>query len=783
MIPPQIMETAKASHSRADRAVVAYAEAILRWRWLVMALALGVAACAGYGARYAVVVSDYRYEFTEGNPQLVAFETMERVYGKNDTVIFFVVPETGDVFNRETLSAIYWLTEEAWQLPYSRRVDSLANYQHTEADGDDLEVMDLIEDPDELDSAALARLRDIALSEPQLRGRVVPADGSGTSVAVTIHFPDEGSGHELALASEARKLVARAEERFPGHRVALSGLVPFSAAYEEASRHDLVTLVPLMYAVLVITLFLFLRSTWGTVGTLIVAALSAISGMGLGFWAGIPFTQGAAVAPTIILTIAIADGVHILVTFVKERRSGQDHHAALVESLRVNWQPVFLTSLTTVIGFLSLNASDSSWFRDLGNFTALGVCAAWFFSVTFLPAFVSLVPYPIHAERHVGGLSMERYANWMIGHRRPILGAMVILLVVMAVLIPRIELNDTFTSMFDEDVPFRQDLEFMSERLPGIYMFQYSLAADGSDEINEPVYWEQLETFVDWLRAQPEVTHVQILSDTMKRLNRNMHGDDPSAYHLPTERDRSAQYLLLYEMSLPYGLDLNNQINVDKSATKVTVTIHSLSSKEMREFDYRIQAWLRENAPPAMHVAGASPTLMFAHMSERNVQAMIRGTALALVLISAMLAISLRSAKLGLLSLIPNVGPTVIAFGVWALLIGQAGFSVSMVSACSLGIIVDATVHFLSKYLRARRERAANAEEAVRYAISTVGAALWITFLVLIVGFAVLSLSPIETNSLFGLMIAITIGAALLTSFLLLPTLLIQIEGEEGRLV
>ncbi len=770
-----------ASYARMDRLVVAYARGVLRWRWAVIGLVVALVAIAAYGTRFAEVRGDYRYNFGERNPQLLAFEAMENIYGKNDSVIFFLAPESGDVFTRETLEAVVWLTEQAWQLPYSTRVDSLSNYQHTSAEGDDLVVADLIEDASELDAAGIARIREIALSEPQIVGKLVPPSAVGTAVAVTIQLPEGAGGVELELTAVARELRAAAETRFPGHELALSGLVVMSAAYEETSRQDLVTLVPLMYAVLIVTLFLFLRSFWGTLGTMAVAGFSAIAAMGLGFWLGIPFTQGSSVAPTIILTIAIADGVHVLVSFAKERRGGRDHDEALVESLRVNWQPVFLTSLTTAIGFLSLNYSDNAMFRDLGNLTAMGVTAAWLFSVSFLPAFISLTPYPIHPERAIGGFSMERFAEWMISRRRPVLVAVSVFLVVMGSLIPRIELNDTFTSMFDRSVPFRRDLDIMSERLPGLYMFQYSLVAGDDDAINEPAYWNTLAAFTRWLRAQPEVTHVNTLSDTLKRLNKSMHGDDPAAYRLPAEREQSAQYLLLYEMSLPYGLDLNNQINVKRSSTKLTVTVDTLSSRELRELDYRIQDWLRANAPPSMHVGGASPTLMFAHMSERNVRSMIRGTAIAFALISLVLAFSLRSVKIGLLSLIPNIGPTVIAFGIWALVVGEAGFSVAMVSACSLGIIVDATVHFLSKYLRARRERNVGAEDAVRYAISTVGAALWITFLVLIVGFSVLTLSPVQTNAHFGLMIAITIGAALLTAFLLLPTLLIAIEGERDE--
>lgn len=769
------MSTEHVSYARGDRFVVAYARTILRWRWAVIALVIVSVAAAAYGFRYATVRADYRYNFGERNPQLLAFEAMENVYGKNDSVLFFLAPESGDVFNPETLEAVVWLTEQAWQVPYSTRVDSLSNYQHTSAEGDDLLVEDLIEDTT-FDEAGLARIRDISLSEPQIVGKLVPPNASGSAVAVTVQFPEGEGGVELEVAAFARDLLAQAESRFPGHRVALSGLAVMSATFEETSRHDLATLVPLMYGVLIVMLLVFLRSFWGTAGTIAVAGFSAVTAMGLGFWLGIPFTQGSAMAPTIILTIAIADGVHILVSFAKVRRAGRDHADAIVESLRLNWQPVFLTSLTTAIGFLSLNYSDNAMFRDLGNITAMGVVLAWLFSISFLPALISLVPYRIHPERTLAGFSMERFADWLIAHRRRVMAAMSVLLVAMGLLIPRIELNDTFTSMFERSLAFRRDLDFMSEYLPGLYQFQYSLVAGEADDINEPEYWETLDRFAGWLRTQPEVTHVGTLSDTLKRLNKSMHGDDPAAYHLPREREQSAQYLLLYEMSLPYGLDLNNQINVKRSSTRMTVTIRPVSANGLKEVDRRIQEWLRANAPPAMHVGGASPTLMFAHMSERNMRTMIRGTTIAFVLISLILALSLRSFKLGLMSLIPNVGPTVIAFGVWSLVVGQAGFSVAMVSACSLGIIVDATVHFLSKYLRARREQGSSAEQAVRYAISTVGSALWITFLVLIIGFSVLTLSPVQMNSHFGLLIAITIAAALLTSFLLLPTLLIALE-------
>ena len=234
-----------------------------------------------------------------------------------------------------------------------------------------------------------------------------------------------------------------------------------------------------------------------------------------------------------------------------------------------------------------------------------------------------------------------------------------------------------------------------------------------------------------------------------------MHGDDESWYKLPEERDLAAQYLLLYEMSLPYGLDLNSQINIDKSASRMTVTLDNVSSNDMRNIAMDSSQWLRDNAPGYMEAEGSGAAVMFSHLADRNIKSMLMGTALAFVLISLSLIFALRNLKLGLISLIPNMVPAIMAFGVWGIFVGQVGLAVSVIAATSLGLIVDATVHFLSKYNRARTERNESPADAVRYGFRTVGTALWITTAVLVAGFAILSLSTFAVNADMGLLLSL----------------------------
>ena len=755
-----------------------YAEWLVRWRYLILIATVVLVAVAGSGARFITFDTDYRVFFSEDNPQLQAFEELQNTYTKTDNVMFVLAPKDGRIFSPETLNAIAWLTEESWQIPYSLRVDSITNYQHTEARDDDLLVDNLVPDDllDALDETALQRIRNIALNEPLLVDHLISARGHVTGVNVTIQLPDDTSGEEVPLiAAFSRELAQKVRTENPHLDVYLTGMVMMNNSFPEVSIHDQQTLVPLMFGIIILTLILLLRSFVATLGTFMIIIFSIATAMGIAGWLGIALTPPSASAPTIIMTLAVADCVHILVSFLYAMRRGLEKRAAMVESIRINLQPVFLTTLTTVIGFLSMNFSDAPPFRDLGNIVAMGVAAAFIFSVSFLPALMLVLPVRVKPASTEGVRRVDRFAEFVIARRNFLFWGMGILVVALVSFLPRNELNDEFIKYFDETVDFRTATEFTTTNLTGLYTVDYSLGNGETGGVNDPEFLRDVERFAQWFRTQENVLHVTTLTDIMKRLNKNMHADDQDWYRLPEERDLAAQYLLLYEMSLPYGLDLTNQIDISKSSTKLTVFLESLSSNELLAMEHKAQQWLTENAPH-LQSAVASPALMFAYIGKRNIISMLIGTSIALVLISLILVFALRSVKIGLISLIPNMAPAAMGFGLWGLLYGQVGLGLSIVAGLTLGIVVDDTVHFLSKYLRARREQGMNSEDAVRYAFHTVGVALLVTTIVLVAGFLVLAQSSFKLNSDMGLLTSITIALALLADFLFLPPLLMKLD-------
>ncbi|MFQ5548441.1 MAG: outer membrane lipoprotein-sorting protein [Woeseia sp.] len=760
-----------------DRFAARLTRGVIRWRWLVVAAALLSAVAIGSGGRYLEFANNYRVFFSEENPELTAFEELQATYTKNDNFLFVLEPADGDAFSAGTLTAVETLTEAAWKIPYAIRVDSISNFQHTYGVEDDLIVEDLYRDAGTLSTAERSRRGEIALAEPLLRNQLITQDGAVTAVNVVLQYPELSLTEVPEAVAHARDLREQIEADFPTIDISLTGVSMLNNAFAETGTSDLGTLVPVMFGVIVVLTLLILRSVTATFATLGVIVLSSMVGMGWAGFVGIKLTPISGSAPIIILTLAIADSIHILTTLRTAMREGMAKTQALVEALRQNFLPVSITSLTTVVGFLALNFSDSPPFWHLGNITAVGILAAWAYSITLLPALISILPYR-QTKRDQAGMSeraMERLADFVVTRpRRLLIGVGGAALLVTA-FIPSIEFNDQWIQYFDEGIEFRRESDQALEHF-GMYPIEYSVPAQASGGVSEPEYLHNLERFTGFLRGQPEVAHVYSLSDIMKRLNKNLHSDDAAYYRVPGDRELSAQYLLLYELSLPYGLDLNDRINIDKSATRVTVTLNDVNSIQTKRFLDSTQAWMDSNLPSWMQTDPTSASVMFTYITDRNVENMITGTIIAIGIIAIILMLALKSFQLGLLSLIPNGLPILATFGAWALLVGQVGFSVATVASISLGIIVDDTVHLLSKYVRARRERGGTAADAIRYAFRNVGVAIIVNTVILAAGFLVLLTSSFKVNVDMGLLTALAIVFALILDFLFLPALLLLVD-------
>jgi len=394
---------------------------------------------------------------------------------------------------------------------------------------------------------------------------------------------------------------------------------------------------------------------------------------------------------------------------------------------------------------------------------------------------VLLVPEGKVAAHQADSRLIDRLGDYVVRRRTSVFVGSVVIFGVLATFASKNEFNDVWLKYFDETFAVRNATEFMISELTGHHRIQFAISSGEANGIMDSDYMNDVDRFVDWLRSQPNVKFVSSYTDTIKRLNRDMNGDDESYYRIPDNPELISQYSLMYQLSLPFGLGLENQIDINNSATRVDVLLGAVSSNEIIDFERRAAAWTTEHLPEPMHTRGVGFDLLLGELSHQNGIGMLTGTILALLSVSVLLIWALKSLKYGMLSMLPNLLPALVSFGIWGLIDGQIGISVSIVACMTLGIVIDNTVHFISKYTHARFTTGLSTIEATRYAFRTVGLALTATALVISVNFGIMATSHYYPNASMGLLTSITVVVALLVTFFFFVPLLLFIDKERQR--
>ncbi|MEM7525155.1 MAG: MMPL family transporter, partial [Pseudomonadota bacterium] len=765
-------------YGRSDGLNARIADFIVRTRWFWVVFALIVAGVSAMRIdRIVPIDPDARIFFDPANPDRQLLDRFEAMFSKDDNLVILVEPLDGQVFTPETLSYIGELTEEAWLLPYVRRVNSLTNFQHTYAEGDEMIVRDLVVDPANVTAAEAADAQAIALDRVELANSMIDPGSTITQVQVLFTLPGVSPETEAPLIyQETRALMEKYEAAHPGVDLRLTGSVAMNNQFAVSGQSDASSLTPIMFGVILLIVGLALRSAFGVLSVLVIIILSALGGLGALGWMGGQLNSVTVLAPLYVMTLAVASAVHILVSCRQVMVETDDRKEWARRALSEHMGAIVVACVTTSIGFFSLNFSISPPFRDLGNVTGFGVLAALFYTLTLLPALIVILPFRRQPARPRASILMERLAEFVISARRPLLLGGVVFVVACGAGISQLKLEDNFVQYFDERYEFRRDTDYAEKRLTGLYLLEFPIDSGVEQGINDPAYLESVSDFTDWLRAQPEIINVRSLTDTIKRLSMNMHADDPSYERIPSNAEEASQYLFLYELSLGYGMDLTDQVDVNRQVVRISFNMRDVSTADMREITERAKGWLSENAP-TLNAAPTGIVHVFNLISYRDTRAMLTGTAVALVLISAIIMFALRDIRIGFISLIPNLLPAVTAFGLWGYGVGTVTLAIAVVLAATLGIVVDDTVHFLSKYAKARRE-GKSAEDAVRYAFSSVGMALTVTTIGLVAGFFILAQSGFAVNGDLAKLTTITITIALVADFLLLPALLIWLDDR-----
>ncbi|PIP94459.1 MAG: hypothetical protein COW00_16675 [Bdellovibrio sp. CG12_big_fil_rev_8_21_14_0_65_39_13] len=722
--------------------------------------------------------------FAPDHPNIQKLDAFEKQFGSDQAVGMGVYYPDG-IFRKEVLEAIRDLTNDVWQITDVVRVESLTNYNDIMGKDDDVVIQPILPEDFDFTSQNLENLKTKVLADQVIPDFYVSKDATYSMVYGFVIPSIEREPDFEKVVDEARVLAKKYEAKVPGLKIMIVGEAAGNNAFREISGQDNERIIPFMLTFLFILQFIMFRSL--AVVTIPLGLVTVTIGVTYGFMGllGIYFNSMLAAIPGVMLSICLADSIHIITTFIHHRKSGKSSLIAIEAALVKNFVPTFMTSLTTALSFASIAFTDILPIHDLGILACFGTMIAWSYTYLLIGPLISLLSN--HLDKKIPPKSEETkqrfefslgFLNpWLFKNRWLIIIFFTLLTTGSTYLALQNEVNSDPIKYFDKEVDVRAAYDFTSKKMNGLKGIELVIDSGAEGGVKDPAFLKKVEAYTQFLINDPEITRVKGILDIIKRMNKVLHGDDPAFFTIPDSREAVAQLLFLYSVGLPAGMDMNNLFTLDSRSLRLRVIWNIETS---HEGDLKAQ-WLMKKATEFdlnSHTAGNVP--IYLSMNAKVVYSFLNSLAMSLVMMMILLSIVFKDIKLAALSMIPNLVPLLVGGAIMKLMGEYIDIGTSLVYAVSLGIAVDDTIHFVANY-KIYKDQGLSPYEACHEIFKVTGKALVVTTLLLVVGFGSFIFADFVPNHNFGVLCSIILLVALLCDLVLLPALLYILDPQKAK--
>ena len=739
-----------------------------------------ISALVGWGVTLTRVDPRSDAILPEDDPYAVEVEAVQEDFPRSRSALFtFIAPE-GDIFNRAALGAMEALHTRFGEVQSAVAVGSLVNYRLNAVDEVIYQRQYLLPPLDSLTDADLEAVRRIALADEDLVKTQLSRDGDMALAVLKYRPASDDLKTRLDVARSVAALRDSLRAQHPGVEVYALGNDLFELDSYNAQIKDRNNLAPLVALATTVLLWICLNSLVYALCTLAVAFLAILLTVGSVGWSGFAFNQISNMGPLVVLTIAMAHGIHIISIYLQALHEGKAKADALYYSLRLNLQPVTLATITTAMGFLSLNYCSSAGIYGFGNVVAMGVVWAYLVTLTLLPTIMLWIPArKIPRPLGIRGL-INATAQLVTRHSNPLFWGLSLVIIACLALLPLNKVDFNRYEFIDKESDFHRVITALAEKIGNDQSLVYALDSGEYYGIANPEFMLEVERFADWLEQQPDVSLVSSYVGMLKNLNKAEHDNDEAWHKLPGDNLQVIDYLVSYQLVQEIEPHLEPIFDPEYTTIRVMVGTSNLSNVQLLDLNRRIEAWYRENISSQYRVLHGSNSILYARLNDTISRQLLEGFTVSFILITLTMLVGLRSWRYGLISIAPNLFPPAVVFGVWGLLVGQLSPYILMLFSISIGLVVDDSVHVLSKYMTARKE-GKSPEEAVHYSLDKAGSAITITTAGLAIGTFILVFSNTFYYQNVALMLTPIIVVALLLDVLFLPPLLVKLDRLLGK--
>lgn len=752
--------------------------------WPKTVIALGLLLIVGFASYLPALQKDTRADafIPTDHPALLFRDKVKDIFGLQDPMVIAVINEgPNGVFTPHSLELVEWLTRrlETVENIDPERITSLATENDIIGTSDGMLVEPFFEAPPQSQEAA-DRIRTAVMDFPLYLGSLVSRDGKGTLIVAELYEQSKAQQVYEELLDIVEKAPVQDEEQL--HVAGEGAVAGYMGAYIDA---DAFRLNPIAGVIITFVCFVAFRTLRGTLLPGLVIAATAASALGLMAAADVRFFVITNALPVVLIGIAVADSIHILSQYYEEiaLHPGDHSRDLTIRTMLHMWRPVTLTTLTTMSGFLGLYfASLMPPMQYFGLFALLGVGVAWLYSITVVPAALSLLNLkPSRAYRrptNEGASRVDRFGRMMNGLGRVVvraprhfLLAALIAIVIGSIGAFRLHLDETLIRVFHQEEPLYVADSTLNRVFDGTHYLDIMIETPEPEDLYKPGNLRRIEALQRWLETQPHVKGTTSIVDYLKQMNKALNEDQPDFYRLPDDPDLIAQQFLLYSASgdpTDFQEEIDHEYRLANVRARLDDGRYSIEKPVIEAAQRYIETQFNTQDMTA-HLSGR--VNVDYHWIKRLGESHVGSVAISLALVWLMATLSFRSAIAGTMALLPVVTTILMIYAVMGFSGIWLSIGTSMFAAIAIGLGVDFSIHTIERLQTLLRDARYSVDDAILKLYPSTGRALLFNFAALALGFGVLTTSKVVVLHEFGVLVAVAIATSFLTSMTLLPAL------------
>jgi predicted RND superfamily exporter protein len=694
------------------------------------------------------------------------YDKTQRIFGSDESLVIMLTGK--DIFTADLLNRVRRMTKGIEAIPQVHHVVSLTNALDIRSAEGDLDISPFVPGP-EVANPDYGQIRARVLANPMYAGTLVSKTGDAT--ALVVYFRDITDRQYLRQGVHKAVTSIVDAEKGP-YKVYMSGAPFLKVAVIHDLIGDLMFTLPVIMAILVVVLALSFRTVTGVFVPLATVAVGVLFTLGTISALGFSLSMISILVPPLLMILGFTYSVHVVAEYSQIRTLPDSHETAVEKTLEHVTLPVVLTGLTTIAGFVSLIANPIQATREFGIFATIGVVYTTILSITLTPALIRLLDRNPAPWQQAGSGArhsrFDRFTEWVarfdLNHRLGIFVACGLILVAACLGMMKIHVSTEAITNFSRDSAVRTGFDAINAKLGGANTFYIVVQANHQGAFKEPAQLAALHNLQQWLGKQPEIGGTISIADYLMQVNQALHDNDPAYYRIPDSKRLITQLLFVSSND-----ELGRIVDTRYDMANIIVRSSVINSDRMAALVSRINAHLRNFPEHLKPVVTGSPVLI-----SDTLTSIIHGQAIsvgiALVLVYILMSLMFLSVRTGLITMLPNILPVAVYFGSLGFFGISLNPSTSLIAPMVLGIAIDDTIHYFSRFNTEVR-RNADDRKATLLALKSVGRPMTYTSIGLCLGFLVLTTSALRMQVQVGLMASYALAIAWLSDFFMTPAL------------